>query len=98
MPMARAEKTMTVLYATQILPLFRPQDIACMARPGVLLDSVTYMSDATGDAHYADHANARHIYARLAGTETPQMPPDVAGRWSAANLALYQQWMTDGFH
>ena len=89
---------MPVLYATQILPLFRPNDIACMAGRGIPLDDFAYMSDPAGDADYPDHANARHVYGRLTGAETPQMPPDVPGRWNAAYLTLYQQWMTDGFH
>ena len=38
---------------------------------GVLLDDFNYMSDPTGDGVFADHANGRHVYARLTGEEHP---------------------------
>jgi hypothetical protein len=89
---------MPVLFSTSILPLFRQRDIACMTGQSFPINDYAFMSNATGDADYPDHANARHVYARLTGTEKPQMPPDNAGKWSPTNLALYLQWMTDGFN
>jgi hypothetical protein len=85
-------------FATDILPLFRPQDINCMrpAPHGVLLDDYAYMSDETGDGVFADHANARHVFAHLTGDERPQMPKG-GPFWSEADLATFEQWMTDGF-
>ena len=85
-------------FATDILPLFRPIDIGCM-RPqphGVLLDDVDYMSDATGDGIYPDHANARHVYGHLTGHEHPRMPKG-GPFWSDTDLATFAQWMEDGF-
>jgi hypothetical protein len=88
---------MSVLFSTSILPLFRRHDIACMTGQHYPINDYAFMSDATGDATFPDHAHARHVYARLTGTEKPQMPPDAVGRWSQDKLTLYQQWMTDGF-
>ena len=87
---------MAVLFAADIAPLFTERDIGCMSGFGVELDDYGYMGDATGDATFSDHANARHVHARLAGTERPRMP---AGGpfWSEAQLQLFDQWMTDGF-
>ena len=45
-------------YVADVRPLFRPQDIACMAGGGVLLDDSAYMTDAGGDGSFADHAHA----------------------------------------
>jgi hypothetical protein len=87
---------MPVSFATDIEPLFRPTDIACMHRFGVELNDYGYMSDATGDDTFPDHANARHVYARLTGDELPRMP--MGGTfWSDEQLACFNQWMTDGF-
>ena len=38
-------------------------------RPGVLLTDYTYMGNPAGDGAFGDHANARHVFARLMGTE-----------------------------
>lgn len=88
---------MAVLFTTSVLPLFRPHDIACMANQNYLLNDYAFMSDPTGDTSFPDHAHARHVFARLTGTETPQMPPDAGGRWTQTNLDLFTQWMADGF-
>lgn len=86
-------------FANDIRPLFRPQDIGCM-KPlphGVLLDDFAYMSDPTGDGVFPDHANARHVFARLSGDERPRMPKG-GPFWDAPGLAKFAQWMTDGFN
>jgi hypothetical protein len=87
---------MPVSFAQEIAPLFRPGDVSCMARLGVSLSDYTYMSDPGGDGTYADHANARNVYARLTGTTLPQMPMG-GPYWPSAQLQLFDQWMTDGF-
>jgi hypothetical protein len=49
-----------------------------------------------GDAVYADHANARHVYGRLSGTESGRMP--LGGPyWSLAMLQIFSDWMKGGF-
>ena len=58
-------------YSKDVKPLFRQRDIDCMNPFGVLLDDFNYMSDPTGDGVFADHANGRHVYARLTGEEHP---------------------------
>jgi hypothetical protein len=87
---------MPASFATDIKLLFRPGDVTCMHRFGVSLENYDYMSDASGEGTFADHANARHVYARLTGAETPRMPMDGLF-WADTQLALFNQWMTDGF-
>jgi len=88
---------MAVSFAADVVKLFRPKDITCMSSHGVMLDDYAYMSNAAGDGIFGVHANARHVYARLSGAEKPPMPPDGAGRWDAAKLAVFDDWMSDGF-
>lgn len=79
-----------VSFATDILPLFSTTtDIPHMAARGVMLADFTYMSDPT---------NAQDVLDRLDGTTLPRMPPPPQAAWSAANIALFKQWMTDGYH
>jgi hypothetical protein len=87
---------MPVSFALDVLPLFSARDIACMQRFDVRLNDYDYMSDQAGDGSFADHANARDVYARLVGTTTPRMPMG-GPYWSEAQLQLFDQWMTDGF-
>ena len=83
---------MATRYDKDILPLFRPQDIQCMARARVLLDQAEWMLDPAGDARFADHAHARLVGEKLANKS---MPPD--GPWSADQIALFLDWMAGGF-
>jgi hypothetical protein len=87
---------MPLSFAADILPLFRPGDVACMARFGVNLSDYGYMSDPTGGDTFADYANARAVYAHLTGDMTPRMP-NGGPYWPDAQIALFAQWMTDGF-
>jgi hypothetical protein len=87
---------MPVSFAQGIAPLFRPEDLTCMKGFGVQLDDYAYMSDPDADSTYADHANARNVYAHLTGTTPPQMPMG-GPYWSKDQLDLFEQWMTDGF-
>jgi hypothetical protein len=87
---------MPVSFASDILPLFRPRDISCMAGHGVMLDDYSFMSDDQGNGDFADHASARTVYARLAGTAQPRMP--VGGPfWTPDQLSKFSSWMDDGF-
>ena len=83
-------------FAADIRPLFTPQDIGCMSGRGVQLGDYGYMSNPAGDGTMPDHANARHVYARLTGAETPQMPMGEAA-WSADKLKTFSNWMAGGF-
>jgi hypothetical protein len=87
---------MPVSFAQDILPLFTDGDIACMRRFAVRLSDYDYMSDQGGNDSFADHANARNVYAHLVGTKTPRMPRG-GPFWSDDKLQLLNQWMTDGF-
>jgi hypothetical protein len=83
---------MEVSYEKNILPLFRPQDVQCMARARVLLDQADWMLDPTGGGPFADHANARLVGEKIAART---MPPDAP--WPDQQIALYQSWMATGF-
>jgi hypothetical protein len=87
---------MGVSFAKEIVPLFTPRDVTCMARYDVSLNDYGYMSDATGNDSFADHANARNVYAHLMGTASPRMPMGEP-YWAATQLQLFDQWMLDGF-
>lgn len=83
---------MATTYAHDLRPKFRDQDIACMKPRGVHLDDPVWMC-APGAGHgFADHANARRVYAALSAGD---MPPDAA--WPQDWLDTYQAWITDGF-
>jgi len=85
-----------ISFAADIKILFTQGDIACMAGRGVDLDGYQYMSDPSSDADYPDHAHARHVYARLSGTEKPRMPQ--GGQfWTIDMLNKFQLWMNGGF-
>ena len=69
-------------YAANIRPLFRQQDIDCMAGKGVGLADPAWMCDP---------AHAASVYAALS---SGKMPPDA--RWPAACVALFKAWMDQG--
>jgi hypothetical protein len=81
---------------SDIKVMFTQSQVNCMSGLNVLLTDYSYMSDAGGDSTYPDHANARHVYAHLVGTETPQMPPS-GPFWDDNMLAKFQSWMQGGF-
>lgn len=85
-----------VSFASDVAPLFSDGDVACMKRFAVNLTDPDYMRDPAGNDAFADYANARHVYARLTGTETPRMPKG-GPFWDDAKLQLFDEWMTDGF-
>jgi hypothetical protein len=86
----------TVTFSNDIVPLFRRKDIECMEQFGVLLDNYAFMSSQEGDLKYSNHANARHVHARLLGVEAPRMPQG-GPYWPPAQLELFEQWMKLGF-
>jgi hypothetical protein len=69
-------------FAHDIRPLFRDQDVTCMAPRGVKLADATWMCTTT-NAH-------RVLNVLQAGV----MPPD--GRWSDDKLNLFKSWMDGG--
>jgi hypothetical protein len=73
---------MALSFATDILPLFREGDIACMKNVGVDLDDPAWMSVP---------ANAKSVYDAVAGGS---MPPDQP--WPAERVALFKAWMDAG--
>ncbi|WP_218511784.1 hypothetical protein [Variovorax sp. dw_308] len=83
-------------FAQDVSKLFNVGQVNCMTAIGVHLDSYSYMADPSADNIYADHANARHVYARLTGDETPRMPKG-GPFWTPAMLAIFYDWMQGGF-
>jgi len=87
---------MSTSFATDVAPLFAPNDTRCMNAQGVQLTDFAYMSSAVGDGDFPDHANARHVLARVKGDEVPRMPPGAAP-WGADKIATLQSWIDGGF-
>jgi len=80
-----ATATSPVSYKTDILPLFRAKDIACMTPRGILLNDYAYMSQP---------ANAQNVLDHLTGDSQPQMP--LGGPfWTADQISLFKTWMTE---
>lgn len=92
---------MPTSFEQDILPLFTANDINHMKLGKVYLDSYQWMSDpapgSVGSCQpFPDHGNARSVYGYLTGDCKPRMPIG-APFWDAARLALFKQWMEDGF-
>lgn len=85
-----------VSFDKDVKPLFSARDIQCMSRHRVLLDDYRYMAEPIGDAKFDDHANARHVFARLSGRETPRMPQG-GPFWSQTQLDIFRDWMEGDF-
>jgi len=77
---------MAVSFAKDIAPLFRPNDIACMGRFGVMLTEYDYMSVP---------ANASNVLDHLDGSTPPRMPP--SGSWPEARIELFKSWIAGGY-
>jgi hypothetical protein len=73
---------MALSFATDIRPLFRDGDIACMKRAGVALGDAAWMCVP---------ANAQLVYGAVSAGK---MPPDAP--WPADRVALFKQWMDAG--
>jgi hypothetical protein len=84
---------MPTSFANDIAPLFRPKDTNCMAAHGVQLGIATWMCDPTARFGFPDYGNARRVFSALS---RGVMPPD--GAWPPDQLAVYRQWMDEGFN
>jgi hypothetical protein len=80
-------------FATDILPMFKPGDIGCMAPRGILIGSADWMCDPTAGNGYPDHGNARRVHSALS---RGVMPPN--RKWPQDWIDTYNAWMTDGFN
>ena len=79
--------TSTTSFARDILPLFRPVDVEHMSRPDLDLDLSSYETVRA--------ANSR-ILRRVKAAGRP-MPPPPHQRWTAAQTALFERWIAEGF-
>jgi hypothetical protein len=85
---------MALSFAKDIKTLFSVRDVQCMTPRGARLDDYAYMSDAAGDSDFPDHANARHVLARVTGDELPRMPLG-APRWTEAKQNTLASWIDE---
>ena len=83
---------MTTGYGTDILPIFQLGDIACMTPKVIQLGNASWMCDPAAGDDFADHANARGVFAALS---SGFMPP--GHKWSQDKLDTYSNWISDGF-
>jgi len=74
---------MAISFAADIRPLFREGDIKCMAKGGVKLDDLGWMSDP---------AHAKDVYESVSNGS---MPPDKP--WAADRISLFKSWMDAGY-
>lgn len=83
----------TVSFAADIIPLFRPVDIAHMKPRGVKLDDYQYMSNPANN-----HQNAQDVEDALSPQNggSPAMPPG-GPYWTPEKLALFAKWRSDGY-
>jgi hypothetical protein len=81
---------MAVSFDKDIKPLFREVDIKHMKVHGIPLDDYTYMSNSADN-----HANAESVLQTVIGNP-PSMPPG-GPYWTADQVSLYRQWMSDGY-
>jgi hypothetical protein len=84
-------------FAADIQPMFSHGQIQCMKAQDVDLASYDYMSDVAADEVFADHANARHVLARLRGDPPGQRMPPGGPYWTQDMLDTFQAWMDGGF-
>jgi hypothetical protein len=89
------EATM-VSYEHDILILMQDPE-ECMENMGWLLSDVEFMTDPVGGQGFDDHFHARKTYARLSTTNLARKMPKGGPYWTDDQLALYRQWMEEGF-
>ena len=77
---------MAVSFAKDIKPLFREIDVKHMKVHEILLDDYAFMSKPD---------NANSVLQTVEGNP-PSMPPG-GPYWTADQVALFKQWMTDGY-
>jgi len=79
--------TTGVGFASDVLPLFRPIDIAHMKRPGLdfPLDDFSFMTQP---------GNAANVVARV--TDGTMPPPGTGDRWPPEKIAVVQAWIDGG--
>jgi hypothetical protein len=73
---------MALSFATDIRPMFRDGDVACMKHAGIALDEAAWMCVP---------ANAQLVYGAVAAGK---MPPDAP--WGSERVAVFKEWMEAG--
>ena len=74
--------------------MFKLDTVAAEAARGVFLKDHDYMADPASDSSFTDHANARHVQARLRGMA---QPPVGSQLYTPLQLAIFEAWIVDGF-
>jgi hypothetical protein len=75
----------TTSFIRDVAPLFRPVDVEHMTDFGIDLSDYQSVKDA-----------AALIAERLRANDDSVMPPHPHRRWTAAQIALFDQWVADG--
>lgn len=83
-------------YFADILPLMEGS-VGCMRARNWPLDDLDFMCDPAPGPGFDDHGHARKTYARLSTTNIARKMPQGGPYWTDAQLALYRQWMEEGF-
>jgi hypothetical protein len=83
---------MTKTFVSDVLPMFSSKDLSCMTPMGVELGDAGWMCSPGCGHGFADHGNARRVFAALSRGSMPPGRP-----WPQAQLDAYEQWMRDGF-
>lgn len=84
-------------FSTDIKTMFSAGQVLCMRNKGVILDDFAYMGDDSGDTKFPDHANARHVFAKLTGDAPGQRMPPGGPYWTQTMLDKFEAWMDGGF-
>jgi hypothetical protein len=83
-----ASTSVSVSFAKDIKPMFRPIDIDHMKPLGYALDDFTFMSDPAGG-----YANANAVFNALKNQDMPPGGPF----WTQAQLDVFSSWMSGGY-
>lgn len=83
-------------FATDIALLFTDDDVDCMGG-SVELRDYAFMSDPAGTSSFADHGHANKVYKRLLPAAGVRRMPQGGPYWSDAQIALFKQWMDEGY-
>lgn len=84
-------------YLNDIYPMYENW-AGCMIDRNWHLDKTDFMCDPQGRHGIPDHYHARKTYARLSTTNPNIRMPPGGPYLSDEQLALYSQWMEEGFN
>lgn len=84
-------------YVADIYPIYESL-AGCMIDRNWPLNDANFMCDPRGGRDFPDHYHARKTYYRLSTTNPNLRMPPGGPYLSDEQLALYRQWMDEGFN